>query len=81
MAGRVVPRFHNEPGVPVIYVGAREFECIGAAPPFDHPHIYMDMGSDDELVCTYCSTLFRYRPGLRQDEADPAECLYLAVDV
>ena len=29
--------FHNEIGVPIVRVGRREFECIGAIPPQDHP--------------------------------------------
>ena len=46
MAERVVPHFHNEPGVPVIEIGAKEFMCVGATPPFDHPHIFLDMGAE-----------------------------------
>jgi len=38
------PKFHNEIGVPIVRVGCREFECIGAMPPQDHPHIYLNMG-------------------------------------
>ena len=34
--------------------------CTGAKPPFDHPHIFIDMGSDDEAICSYCSTRFVY---------------------
>jgi uncharacterized Zn-finger protein len=80
MADRVVPRFHNDPGARVVHVGAHEFQCIGAKPPFDHPHVFLDMGEDDEIICGYCATLFRYRDGLRPQEADPAECAYLAPD-
>ena len=36
------PKFHNEIGVPIVRVGCREFECIGAIPPQDHPHIYCE---------------------------------------
>jgi hypothetical protein len=39
-----VPRFHNEPGVARIRVGVKEFMCIGALPPFDHPHILAHRG-------------------------------------
>ena len=39
MAESIVPHFHNEPGVAVIEIGAKEFMCVGALPPFDHPHI------------------------------------------
>jgi hypothetical protein len=51
--------------------------CVGANPPFDHPHIFIDMGDDDEKVCSYCSTLYRYDPALRADETRPAGCLYI----
>lgn len=76
MADPGIPHFHNDPGAPAILLGSREFMCIGATPPFDHPHVFLDMGSDDEIVCPYCSTLFRYRPELKAGRAEPAECLW-----
>jgi uncharacterized Zn-finger protein len=76
MAGHSIPHLHNDDGVSVIHLGAREFMCIGAKPPFDHPHVYLDMGSDDEILCPYCSTLFRYKGSLHADQTDPAGCLY-----
>lgn len=75
MADHGIPHIHNEPGVPVIEVGVREFMCIGALPPFDHPHIFIDMGDDNEAVCSYCSTLYRYNPALKHGLVSPAECL------
>jgi uncharacterized Zn-finger protein len=75
MAGHSIPHLHNDDGAAVIHVGAKEFMCIGAKPPFDHPHIYLDMGSDSEILCPYCSTLFRYRSSLLPDQTDPADCL------
>ena len=74
MADNVVPHFHNDPGVAVIEIGAREFMCVGATPPFDHPHVFLDMGEDDEIICPYCSTLFRHDPKLAPHQARPAEC-------
>jgi uncharacterized Zn-finger protein len=76
MAEKGTPHFHNEPGGPAIHVGSKEFMCIGAKPPFDHPHVFLDMGSDVEIVCSYCSTLFKYDPALRADQARPAECVW-----
>ncbi|HEY5081087.1 MAG TPA: zinc-finger domain-containing protein [Bauldia sp.] len=76
MAGHVVPHFHNNSGVPAIAIGVKEFMCIGATAPFDHPHIYLDMGDDNEKVCPYCSTLYRYNPALGPTETDPAGHLY-----
>ena len=47
--------------------------CIGALPPFDHPHIFIDMGSDTETICPYCSTRFVYEAALGPHAA-PAGC-------
>ncbi|HEY8567245.1 MAG TPA: zinc-finger domain-containing protein [Beijerinckiaceae bacterium] len=74
MAHEGVPHFHNDPGVSTIRVGAKEFMCIGAKPPFDHPHVFLDMGSDDDIICPYCSTLYKFEAALNGG-ADPAECL------
>jgi uncharacterized Zn-finger protein len=74
MAERVVPHFHNTPGVAVIEIGAREFMCEGELAPFDHPHVYLDMGDATDIICPYCSTLFRYDPSLDSHAARPPEC-------
>jgi uncharacterized Zn-finger protein len=74
MAEHVVPHFHNSPGVPVIEIGARELMCVGALPPFDHPHVFLDMGYESEIVCPYCSTLYRYSGDIDSHAANPAQC-------
>jgi uncharacterized Zn-finger protein len=76
MTENIVPHFHNTPGVPVIEIGAKEFMCVGERPPFDHPHIFLDMGDAAEIICPYCSTLFRYDPSLDPHAARPAECAH-----
>jgi uncharacterized Zn-finger protein len=73
MTDRIVPHFHNTPGVAVIEIGAREFMCEGELAPFDHPHVFLDMGDATEIICPYCSTLFRYDPALDSHAARPAE--------
>ncbi|WP_027172325.1 zinc-finger domain-containing protein [Methylobacterium sp. 10] len=80
MADKAVPHFHNDLGVALIEVGSKEFMCIGAKPPFDHPHVFLDMGTDDEIICQYCSTLYRYRPGLKAGTADPAAAVWVDHD-
>jgi uncharacterized Zn-finger protein len=74
MTENIVPHFHNTPGVSVIEIGAKEFMCVGEKPPFDHPHVFLDMGDAIEIICPYCSTLFRYDPSLDPHAARPAEC-------
>jgi len=76
MADRIVPHFHNDAGVDSIAIGASEFMCIGALPPFDHPHIFIDIGDTDEAICSYCSTVYRFDPSLKPTETRPPGCLY-----
>jgi uncharacterized Zn-finger protein len=76
MAGHGIPHFQNDAGHRMIEIGVREFMCVGSTPPFDHPHEFLDMGDDDEKVCPYCSTLYRYDPALKADETKPEGCSY-----
>lgn len=73
MAHGTTPHFHNQPGLARVKVGAHEFMCIGALPPFDHPHIFIDMGSGHDAICPYCSTHYLYDASLG-DHADPQSC-------
>jgi uncharacterized Zn-finger protein len=51
-------KFRNDRGVREIRIGVREFKCIGESPPQDHPHIYINMGEGDTILCPYCDSLF-----------------------
>jgi len=73
MADHTIPHFHNDAGVQTIRLRVKEFMCTGAKPPFDHPHIFIDMGSDGEAICSYCSTRYLYDASLSRI-CDPAEC-------
>jgi uncharacterized Zn-finger protein len=77
MAQTLVPHFANDRGVDKIRIGVKEFQCMGATPPHDHPHVYLDMGDDGQIVCPYCSTLFLYDRTLGQAESDPPGCVYV----
>ncbi|MBN8941792.1 MAG: zinc-finger domain-containing protein [Rhizobiales bacterium] len=72
MADHVVPHFANDQGVAVIHIGVKEFQCMGARTPFDHPHVFLDMGSDGEIICPYCSTLYKFDAKLHADQTAPA---------
>ena len=76
MATNIVPHFCNDLGVEKIYIGVKEFQCMGARPPFDHPHVFLDMGGSREIVCPYCSTLYLFDPRLEPEDTDPPTCLY-----
>ena len=73
MSADHTPHFHNQPGVRAVRIGAKEFMCIGALPPLDHPHIFVDMGGDNEAICPYCSTHYVFDAALH-GHSDPAEC-------
>lgn len=75
MSDSQIPHYHNSAGHPVIKVKAHAFMCIGALPPFDHPHIFMELGASHEHVCPYCSTLYVYDPML-EGASSPAGCLF-----
>ena len=74
--GHAIPHFQNDGGYSAIEVGVKEFMCTGASIPFDHPHIFIDMGDEVEKVCSYCSTLYRYTPSLKATETVPAGCIF-----
>jgi len=78
MADATVIHIHNDAGAAKIRLGVKEFKCVGANPPFDHPHIFLDMGADDQIVCPYCSTVFVYDEKVGPFRTDPPECLYTA---
>ena len=77
MAGEPIAHFQNDLGTPKIAVGVKEFMCVGATPPFDHPHEYLDMGDDDEKICPYCSTLYLYDGSLTARQTRPDGHLYV----
>lgn len=76
MADTTVPYFRNDPGVKQIEIGAREFMCTGASAPYDHPHIFLDMGDDHEIICPYCSTHYKFNGQLGASQANPEACAY-----
>ena len=77
MAGHTIPHFQNDAGHPVVAIGVKEFMCVGATEPYDHPHVFLDMGDDVEKVCPYCSTLYRYDATLKAFETRPAGCAHM----
>lgn len=74
MASKLTQKFKNDKGVKAITIGVREFECIGASAPYDHPHIFLDMGKDSNIICPYCSTVYNYDPSLKATQTVPEGC-------
>ena len=78
MSGSGYLKFRNDRGVPEIRIGVREFKCIGVSPPQDHPHVYINMGEADTILCPYCATRFRFDPRLTPLDADPPDSFFAA---
>lgn len=77
MAREGYPKFTNDRGVSEIRIGTKAFKCIGASPPQDHPHIYLEMGElDTSILCPYCATRFRFDRGLDPFDADPPDSVF-----
>ncbi|MEM7069419.1 MAG: zinc-finger domain-containing protein [Pseudomonadota bacterium] len=76
MADVGVPHFQNDAGVSSIEIGVKEFMCCGASVPYDHPHVFLDMGSDNEIICPYCSTVYKYASDLKAGESRPDGCAF-----
>jgi uncharacterized Zn-finger protein len=74
--GQRLSKFRNDSGVPEIRIGVREFKCIGVSPPQDHPHVYINMGEADTILCLYCATRFRFDPRLTASDADPPDSYF-----
>jgi uncharacterized Zn-finger protein len=70
----LVPHFANDQGVEKIAIGVKEFQCMGARPPHDHPHVFLDMGADGQLLCPYCSTLYVFDARLAPEQTVPPGC-------
>ncbi|WP_373002259.1 zinc-finger domain-containing protein [Hyphomonas sp.] len=76
MAGDGYTKFKNDRGVQEIRIGVKAFKCAGVSAPHDHPHIYLNMGAADTILCPYCAASFRYDPRLGALEADPPDSLF-----
>lgn len=78
MADIKTPHLANDQGVEKIFIGVKELQCMGARPPFDHPHVFLDMGEDNQILCPYCSTLFVHDGRLQATQSDPENCIIAA---
>ena len=76
MADTGIPHFQNDAGVASIEIGTKKFMCCGASSPYDPPHVFLDMGSENEIICPYCSTVYKYSASLKTNETRPDGCVF-----
>ncbi|MGB7285744.1 MAG: zinc-finger domain-containing protein [Salaquimonas sp.] len=75
MAVTTIPHYKNDLGVAEVKIGVKEFMCCGASDPHDHPHVFLDMGEESQIVCPYCSTLFSLKSDLGTSRTEPEGCV------
>ncbi|HLZ67767.1 MAG TPA: zinc-finger domain-containing protein [Aliidongia sp.] len=71
------PKFQNDRAAAEIRIGVKEFHCVGMSPPHDHPHVYINMGDRDVILCPYCATPFRFDSQLGPFMAAPLDSRYV----
>jgi uncharacterized Zn-finger protein len=76
--GQIYLQLRNDRGVAKVRIGTREFECIGQSPPEDHPHVYLEMGQRDDILCPHCGTLFEFDSSLQTFAAVPSDSVFVA---
>lgn len=79
MADIHIIKVANDMGVDEIFIGVHSFECIGANTPYDHPHIFLEMGDDKEIICPYCSTRYRLDEKLGSTKSKPKGAICVSV--
>ena len=65
MAGGSIPHFQNDAGHAAIDIGVKEFMCVGANPPFDHPHVFLDMGATTRRSAPIARRFIAIDPALK----------------
>ena len=63
-------------GMPAIDIGVKEFMCVGANPPFDHPHVFLDMGSGQREGLPLLLDALPLSTGPEGERNAPEGCLY-----
>lgn len=42
----------------IIRVNAKRVACDGGGGPLGHPRVWLHLGEEDQIACTYCSRLY-----------------------
>ena len=53
------PDIKDELNTDVEFVRSKKVSCDGGGGTLGHPKVYLEMGNENEIVCPYCSKLFR----------------------
>ena len=53
MKNSEIPKITNDKGKKTIKIKFKEFNCLGAKPPHDHPHIFLNLGRKKEISAAF----------------------------
>ena len=53
------PDIKDELNSDVEFVNSKKVSCDGGGGALGHPKVYLEMGDENEIVCPYCSKLFK----------------------
>ncbi|MBM85466.1 MAG: zinc-finger domain-containing protein [Rhodospirillaceae bacterium] len=54
----------------IIDTNKHTIACQGGNGPLGHPRVFLTIGHEGEVLCPYCSRLYRYRTSAIGDAAD-----------
>ena len=53
------PDIKDELNSNVEFVNSKKVSCDGGGGALGHPKVYLEIGDENEIVCPYCSKLFK----------------------
>ena len=53
------PEIKDELNLDKEFVKSKKVICDGGGGTLGHPKVYLDMGDENEIICPYCSKLFK----------------------
>ena len=53
------PDIKDELKSDIEFVQSKKVTCDGGGGALGHPKVYLEMGDENEIVCPYCSKLFK----------------------
>ena len=53
------PDIKDELNTDIEFVKSKKVICDGGGGALGHPKVYLDMGHENEIICPYCSKLFK----------------------
>ena len=53
------PEIKEELNSDIEFVKSKKVSCDGGGGVLGHPKVYLEMGDQNEIICPYCSKLFR----------------------